>query len=404
MTTFRSDALVAHYNEIALKLGQRRHFVTRLAENMRGVLADLPTGGVRSVAGRVVVDVAGADPFQMARRLAVTPGIANVWCARSIDPNLDALDRELDRLLDGWKPSGTFRIDARRADKRFPVHSPQIAARLGSRVVERTGARVDLKRAESTIHVLVAHDRIYLALEKIEGCGGLPVSTGGRVLLLLSGGIDSPVAGIRMMRRGCRVRALHFHGAPYTSTVSREKARRLCSVLARGHGPIELDLIEFGGIQSEIVRNAPTALRVVLYRRMMMRIAAAVQREVGTAAIVTGESLGQVASQTLTNMTIIGDAAGSPVLRPLVGMDKREIMAYAQREGTYEISIVPDEDCCSLFVPRHPATAAMRAAVEEAERRYDLEGLVRRAVDAREKEMVEPEWNASAIELAAEIA
>lgn len=404
MSELRADAVVVHYNEIALKLGQRRHFVARLAANIRRVLGDLPIGGVRSVAGRIVVDVGEADTRTMARRLAVTPGIANVWCARSLEADLEVLEREVDAVLDWWRPQGSFRVEARRADKQFPVQSPELARRLGQRVVERTGAPVDLKRAESILYVLVVRDRIYLALERFVGCGGLPVSTGGRVLLLLSGGIDSPVAGLRMMRRGCRVRALHFHGAPYTSATSREKARRLCAVLARGQGPTELDLVEFGGIQREIVRSAPSALRVVLYRRMMMRIAAALHYELGMGALVTGESLGQVASQTLTNMTLISGAIDVPMLRPLVGMDKREIMDYAQREGTYEISIVPDEDCCSLFVPKHPATAATRAEVEAAEAGYDIPALVRAAIEGREREVVEPAWDASAVELAAEIA
>ena len=340
----------------------------------------------------------------MARRLAVTPGIANVWCARAVDADLTALDREIDAILEWWRPHGSFRIEVRRADKTFPVHSPDLAARLGRRVVERTGARVDLKGADSTLYVLVVRDRIYVALEKVEACGGLPVSTGGHVLLMLSGGIDSPVAGLRMIRRGCRVHALHFHSVPYVSRTSLEKARRLCAVLARGQGPTALDHVAFGGIQSEIVQHAPSALRVVLYRRMMMRIAGALGRDLRTAAIVTGESLGQVASQTLTNMTVIARATEVPVLRPLVGMDKREIMDYAQREGTYEISIVPDEDCCTLFVPKHPSTAASTAAVEEAETRYDVAGLVDAAVAAREHELIRPAWGASALDLAAEIA
>ena len=404
MSNLRCDAVVVHYNEIALKLGQRPHFVARLADNIRRTLRDLPVGSVRSVAGRIVVDVAAADAREIAARLAVTPGIANAWCARSLDTDLDLVDREIDELLTWWRPQGSFRVDVRRADKTFPVQSPEIAARLGRRIVERTGAPVDLKTADSTLYVLVVPNRIYIALEKVEACGGLPVPTGGRVLLMLSGGIDSPVAGLRMIRRGCRVTALHFHSVPYVSRTSREKARRLCAVLARGQGPTELELIAFGGIQSEIVRSAPSALRVVLYRRMMMRIAAALQREVGTAAIVTGESLGQVASQTLTNMTVISMAADAPLLRPLVGMDKREIMDYAQREGTYEISIVPDQDCCSLFVPKHPATAATLAAVEDAERSYDVAALVSTAVAERERDIIRPAWGTSAVELAAEIA
>jgi thiamine biosynthesis protein ThiI len=397
------DTVIAHYNEIALKLGHRKFFVSRLADNMRATLADLEVGAVRSVAGRLVAEAGSAPPREIARRLALTPGIANLWCAKSLPSDLDALDREIDGLLARWRPVGSFRVEVRRADKSFPVSSPEVAARLGARIVRSTGAPVDLKHAATVVYVLIVPGGMYLALEKIEGCGGLPVSTGGRVLLMLSGGIDSPVAGLRMIRRGCRVYALHFHGAPYLSTASLEKARRLCTVLARGQGRTRLDSIAFGAVQSEIVRAAPTALRVVLYRRMMMRIATAAARDVDASAIVTGESLGQVASQTLTNMTVISAATDVPVLRPLVGMDKREIMDYARREGTYEISIVPDQDCCTLFVPKHPTIAARLADVEAAESQLDVAALVREAVAKREQLTIEPAWTSTTRDLAEEI-
>lgn len=398
------DTVIAHYNEIALKLGHRRFFVARLMENVRSALADLPSGAVRSVAGRITVDCAGAPAAEIARRLALTPGIANLWCAKSLPKDLGALEAEVRALLDYWTPRGTFRCEVRRADKSFPVQSPAVAERLGALVVARTGVRVDLKRADTTLYVLIAPAGMYLALEKAAGCGGLPVSTGGRVLLMLSGGIDSPVAGLRLMRRGCRLHALHFHSAPYLSATSREKARRLCAIIARGQGSLRLDSVAFGDIQSEIVRTAPAALRVVLYRRMMMRIASAVARDCDATALVTGESLGQVASQTLVNMTAISEVAELPVLRPLVGMDKREIMDYAQREGTYELSIVPDQDCCSLFVPKHPSIAARPAEVQAAEADLDVEALVAAAVAAREETVVEAEWGLEPPQLAAEIA
>jgi thiamine biosynthesis protein ThiI len=215
------------------------------------------------------------------------------------------------------------------------------------------------------------------------------------VLLLLSGGIDSPVAGLRMMRRGCRVDAVHFHSLPYLDGSGREKARRLCAVLSRGQGATRLSTVAFGDIQSEIVRSVVRPLRVVLYRRMMMRIAARMARQDGAAALVTGDSLGQVASQTLANLSIVERASPLPVLRPLVGMDKQEIMQYAERSGTYEISILPDQDCCTLFVPRHPTTAARLRDVEEAEAALDVEGLVERACAARQRERIVADWQAA---------
>jgi thiamine biosynthesis protein ThiI len=221
------------------------------------------------------------------------------------------------------------------------------------------------------------------------------------VLLLLSGGIDSPVAGLRMMRRGCRVDALHFHSVPYLNRTSQEKARVLASVMARGQGAVRLSMIAFGEIQSAIVSAVPRPLRVVLYRRMMLRIACALARRDRATALATGESLGQVASQTLANLSVIEAAATLPVLRPLVGMEKLEITDYARRAGTFDISVVPDEDCCTLFVPKHPATAARRAEVESAEALFDVEGMVATAVDARESEIVEADWDRSSSEQAA---
>jgi thiamine biosynthesis protein ThiI len=398
------DTIVVHYNEIALKLGHRRFFVGRLIDNLRMSLAGLAVGSARSVAGRVTVEIDPPCMAEAVRRIALTPGVANVWCARTMPRDLDVLEEAVRSLLAVWKPAGSFRVEVRRADKSFPVLSPQIAAHLGSLIVEQTGAPVDLKRAETVVYVLITNTAIYLALDKVEGCGGLPVSTGGRVVLMLSGGIDSPVAGLRMMRRGCRLHAVHFHSVPYLSGASREKAKRLCAVLARGQCDIRLDVVPFGDVQREIVRVAPAALRVVLYRRMMLRIAAVVAREAGAAGIVTGDSLGQVASQTLANMSVIASATDLPLLRPLLGMDKREIMDYAKREDTYAISIVPDQDCCTLFVPKHPTIAARADELARVEAELDVDALIDTAISLRERLTIEPEWHRDPAQLAEEIA
>lgn len=399
-----ADTIVVHYNEIALKLGHRRLFVNRLMANLRATLSDLEVGTIRSAAGRITIDAAQAPVDAVGRRVAMTPGVANLWCARALPRDLDAVERELSALLEHWRPKGSFRVEVRRADKSFPVESPQVGARLGAMIVSRTGAVVDLRRAETVVYLLITNAAMYLALEKIEGCGGLPVATSGRVALMLSGGIDSPVAGLRIMRRGCRLHAVHFHSAPYLNGTSREKAKRLCAILARGHGPLSLDCVAFGAIQSEIVRTAPTPLRVVLYRRMMMRIASAIGTEVGASAIVTGESLGQVASQTLANLTTISAAATLPVLRPLVGMDKREIMDDAIEAETYDLSIVPDQDCCTLFVPKHPATAAQEGEVALAEADLAVNDMVAAAVANRERMTIAAEWKLQTPDLVAEIA
>jgi len=399
-----NDVVVIHYNEIALKLGHRTMFAGRLLQNVRRALEGLPIGRVSSVAARIVVELEGAREEDVVRRTAVVPGVANVFAGKRCEATLPGIEQAIEDLLEQWKPAGSFRVEVRRVDKRFPMKSPDLAARIGARIVEATRAPVDLKSADEVVRVIVAKQAAYVSAAcKIDGCGGLPVSTGGRVLLLLSGGIDSPVAGLRMMRRGCRVDALHFHSSPYLDKTSQAKARMLASILARGQGTMRLGMIAFGEIQSEIVRSVPKAMRVVVYRRMMMRIASRVAREDGLAALVTGESLGQVASQTLTNLAVIEAAASYPVLRPLVGMDKLEIMRYAQQNETFDVSIVPDQDCCTLFVPRHPTTAASLREVEEAEATFDVTRWVEAAVAARERESVEAVWDRDGAALAARL-
>jgi thiamine biosynthesis protein ThiI len=399
----RKHVIVVHYNEIALKLGHRAMFQSRLVENLRRRLEGLGTGRVTVLQGRLVVDPGTAEIDNVIERLVVVPGVANVIRAVATELSMEAVEQEIDRLLETWRPSGTFRVAVKRSEKRFPLRSPEIGGRLGARIVEATGAPVDLKKADEVVHVEVTQDGIFVGVRKMRGRGGLPVGTGGRLLLLLSGGIDSPVAGLRMMSRGCRIDGLHFHSVPYLSRASQEKARALASILARGQGPTKVSMIAFGDIQSEIVSAVPRPLRVVLYRRMMMRISCAVARRDRLEALVTGESLGQVASQTLTNMSVIENAATLPVLRPLVGMEKREISDYARLAGTFEISIVPDEDCCARFVPKHPATAAKLAEVEEAEALFDVAGMVESAVESRECETIKADWGSSIEELAAAI-
>lgn len=368
-------------------------FVARLLDNVRRSLADLGRLAVSHRYSRLFVEPGDVDPALVQQRLAAQPGIANFLPAERVGTTMEELEAAVQRSLHDWRPSGTFAVQARRADRAFAVSSPEIARRVGAQVVAATGARVDLARPQSVVHVHVLPGEILLAFDKVEGVGGLPVSTSGRLMLLLSGGIDSPVAGLRMQRRGARIDALHFHSVPYLSAASQAKARELAAVLARGQQRTRLLLVPFGDCQSEIVRFAARPLRVVLYRRMMMRIASALARIYRCGALVTGESLGQVASQTLRNLTAIEKAASLSVLRPLVGMEKLEISRYADRAGTYEISIQPDQDCCTLFVPRHPSVAARLADIESAEATLDISAMVDACVAGTNEEWVEPRWD-----------
>jgi thiamine biosynthesis protein ThiI len=308
-------------------------------------------------------------------------GVANFSRADSVSRDIDELGQAAvaaarDRAF------GSFRISCKRADKRYPLTSPEVCRRLGAAVVGATGAAVDLEAPDLTIAVEILDHEALLSTEKVPGPGGLPVGTGGHVVALLSGGIDSPVAALRLMRRGCRVTFVHFHGAPYLDATSQAKARELVEVLTRYQLRSVLHLVPFGRLQHEIVARTSRAHRVVLYRRWMIRIAETIARRHGAEALVTGESLGQVASQTLRNLATIDAAATMPVLRPLVGSDKDEIIAEAMRLGTYAISIEPDQDCCQLFVPRHPSTRTPVHVAEDLEATVDLRAACEEALAA----------------------
>jgi tRNA uracil 4-sulfurtransferase len=275
----------------------------------------------------------------------------------------------------------SFRIETQRGDKTFPLTSPEINRQLGAAVKEKSGARVDLEKPEFTVTVEILPRDAFFGFNKIAGAGGLPVGASGRVVALISGGFDSPVAAYRMMQRGCRIIFVHFHSVPYQDKTSQEKVRQLIQLLTRHQFTSRLYLVPFGEIQRQIVAAVARPLRVVLYRRMMLRIAEAIARQEKAKALITGESLGQVASQTLDNMAVIQQAARLPILRPLVGMDKQEIIDQSRRVGSFEISSIPDQDCCQLFVPKHPATKARFADVEHDEAAFDINELLRYGVD-----------------------
>jgi thiamine biosynthesis protein ThiI len=374
------NSIVVHYQEIALKGKNRPWFVARLSQNLRAATADLDVPKVRVLMGRFEVVLGPAASFdQVSERLRRVFGIANFARAGRARIDVDAVAAAI--LADlGEREVGSFRVSARRADKRFPLASPEIEREVGGRIKQAKGWRVDLERPELDIRVEFLTDEVFYSFGKERGPGGLPTGVSGRVACLLSGGIDSPVAAYRMMKRGCSVRLVHFHSYPFLSRASQEKVRELADLLTRYQLQSKLFLVAFGEIQREVVLSAPSALRVVLYRRLMLRIAERIARDTGSGALVTGEVIGQVASQTLDNMAVIASAATLPILRPLVGMDKDEIVAQAEAIGSYPISIIPDQDCCQLFTPRNPATRARLAEVEAAEAALPIDEFVNRAV------------------------
>jgi thiamine biosynthesis protein ThiI len=373
-------SVIVHYQEIALKGRNRPWFVARLVRNLRESVADLDVRDVRALMGRIELVLGpGAEWTTVRDRLSRVFGIGNFARAGRTKLDVEAMAAEILRDLGDLNPA-TFRVSARRADKRFPLTSPQIEREVGGRIKEARGWRVDLSNPELTIRLETLSNEAFYSFGKEPGAGGLPSGASGRVVCLLSGGIDSPVAAWRMMRRGCRVLFVHFHSYPILSRASQEKARELVVLLTQYQLHSRLFLVPFGEIQQRVVLTVDPALRVVIYRRLMMRIAETIARAHRARALVTGEVVGQVASQTLENMKQINDVVELPVLRPLVGMDKEEITEQAQRLGTYPISIIPDQDCCTLFTPRHPATRARAEEVEQAETSLSLDEMVATAV------------------------
>jgi thiamine biosynthesis protein ThiI len=385
-------AVVVHYHEISLKRGNRPLFLRQLARNLERATADLGPVRVRRLPGRILLDLDGNEQAGAVRdRAARVCGVSSVALAWRVPSTLDAMEAAVAPLVEG-RSFRTFRISARRAFKTYPLTSVELNRALGAFVLERLqrpDVRVDLRGAELEIHVEVLPAETFVYAERVPGPGGLPVGSSGTVAALLSGGIDSPVAAWRMMKRGCRVVFVHFHSVPYLPATSQAKARALVERLTSWQYRSQLFLVPLGEIQREVVLAVAPAARVVVYRRMMVRIAEVLAHQTGAQALATGESLGQVASQTLTNISRVDEVAGLPILRPLIGMDKLEITAEAQRLGTFEISIEPDADCCTLFVPPHPATRVSAEEIAAAESRLDVPRLVAMGIDGARLERFE---------------
>ena len=389
---------VIHYHELALKGRNRPYFQNRLVRHLRLALGDLGIRQVDALPGRIRAILPEDLSWNLVKdRVSRVFGVVHFSQAHRIplraDGNLDDLKTAIGTMVAPLS-FGTFRISTKRADKRFPLTSIEVDRAIGAHVCALTGKRVSLGNPDLTIEIELLTRDSYVSIQREKAPGGLPVGVSGKVACLLSGGIDSPVAAYRMMKRGCRAVFVHFHGRPYVSRASEEKARELVDHLTRYQLYSRLYLVAFGEIQRQIVLGAPAPFRIVLYRRMMIRIAEELARKEHCWGLVTGDSLGQVASQTPENLTVVEEAAQLPILRPLIGMDKLEITEEAQRIGTYETSIQPDQDCCRLFVPPHPTTRADLDHVRKIERGFDLGNLLKEGLERTE--LLEAHFSSSA--------
>ena len=384
MKTHLKTHVIVKTHELALKGKNRPWFMRHLANNLRTATAG--TGVGRVWQGHLLVGLSLEDESrwpEVRDRVKECFGVAKFFKAYELPVDLDKVKEVLPGLLSD-RHFQSFRISANRADKRFPVTSEEINRDLGAYVKDLTGARVDLGNPELEIFLDVLPSSILLYFEEVRGHGGLPVGVSGDVMTMLSGGIDSPVAAWHMMKRGCRARFTHFHSYPLVDRSSIEKAMELADHLTQHQFTSSLSLVPLGDIQKQIIVSTPPAYRVILYRRFMVRITEVLARRQGALAIITGESCGQVSSQTLDNIAVIDAVANMPILRPLIGLNKEEIVNMSRSIGTFPISIQPDQDCCSLFVPRHPETHARLETVVKLEAVLAVDELVEAAVAGTE--------------------
>ncbi len=377
-----------HYAEVGLKGKNRIFFEKRLTSNIKIALSGTGYTEVKRLHDRILVLIGkDADVSEIKKRLQQVMGIAYFELACSTEPDITAIKETALQQIRGLS-YGSLKVETRRTDKTFPLTSPQISAEVGGYLIEQTGARADMHNPDVVCWIKITQKNAYISTEKIRGLGGLPVGVSGKVLVMLSGGIDSPVAAWQMIKRGAKAVFIHFYSYPYTDKASLEKVIELAQILAVSNYRSVVYLVPFAELQQVIVTGTPAPFRVLLYRRMMTRIAQRVATMANAEALVTGESLAQVASQTLTNLRTIEAIADIPILRPLIGEDKAEIIEKAQRIGTFDVSTRPHQDCCSLFVPKHPATRASLAELDEAESDLDIEALVEEALNNLEKQVV----------------
>lgn len=379
---FERAALI-HYHEIGLKGRNRSTFENRLRTNLGFALRGVADAKVERISSRLLVRIAEpAASEDVLRACAAVPGVVHVTGCLVTSRDLGelahaaecAMREELDRRGDGAVAS--FAVDARRSSTDFDTSSLEMNVAIGQHLVDRFGLSVNLRAPDLTVWVEVVQGAAYVAARRLSGPGGLPVGTSGRVVALLSAGIDSPVAVARVMRRGAVVIGVHFSGTPQTSDASTDDVFEIADVLAPAGGLARVYSVPFGELQHEIMLACPPDLRILLYRRLMVRVAEAIAKRENAKGLVTGESLGQVASQTLENIAAVDAAATFPVLRPLIGTDKQEIIVQARQLGTYEMSVRPHPDCCTLYMPRTPATHATVAEVEAAEAVLDIPRMV----------------------------
>jgi len=385
------DFVVCHYHEIGLKGKNRDFFEKKLVENIKKALKPEFFNWVKRFPGRIVIELTEKgvrNSKKIEQSLNYVFGISYFVFAKVTKPQLKEIKKTALELISAQKGK-TFKIETKRSDKKFPYPSHRVNELIGEYILKHTkGKTVKLENPKIICFIEILPEIAFIYTKKIKGLGGLPVTTAGKVVSLLSGGIDSPVASFLVQKRGAKIIFVHFHAYPYTSKASIEKVEKIAEILNRYQFSSKLYLVPFAEIQKEILLKTQARFRVILYRRMMLKIAETIAKKEGAQALVTGESLGQVASQTLENIRVIEEAVKMPVFRPLIGKDKEEIIQIAKKIGTYEISILPHQDCCARFLPKHPETKAKINDIKREEKKLEIKTLIRESIKNAEIKII----------------
>ena len=395
MSEKKEHIFIVRCGEVALKGMNKPYFERMLAERIRKLLKRFDGVSVYRHEGLIFVRAdAELDQKEIIKQISKVFGVASISPAVECESTMEAIgSAAVEYMLDAIKERGikTFKVEAKRADKNFPVTSPEIGRKIGAAVLKGCKVlKVDVHDPDCRLFVDVRHDKTFIYQDKIQGFGGLPLGTNGKGMSLLSGGIDSPVATWMMAKRGMLIEAVHFHSYPYTSQRAREKVEELASLVATYCGRFRMHVINLLPIQEEIVKNCPEDETTIHVRRFMMRIAQELAKKEGCGMLITGENLGQVASQTAEALVVTDASVEMPVMRPLIGLDKVDIMDIAQEIGTYEKSIEPYEDCCTVFLPKHPVTKPKLDKILASESKLDVETLVKEAVESDEVVIIRP--------------
>ncbi|MGB9813937.1 MAG: tRNA uracil 4-sulfurtransferase ThiI [Thermovenabulum sp.] len=374
------NTFLLSFGELGLKGENRPYFERILVQNIRETLKGFENVEIKKTHGRIYVKASG-EQEEIIKRLKKVFGIVAISPAKSCSLDIEEIKRAAVEAIKEMDYKGkTFKVETRRPNKSFPLKSPEISKIVGGFILKNVESiKVDVHNPDIEVDVEV-RERAFVYCKKEKGPGGLPLGSNGRAVLLLSGGIDSPVAGYMVMKRGVRVFPVYFHSFPFTSDRAKEKVVDLCRVLAGYAGKVKLHVVNFTDILKEIAEKGKEEYLTILMRRMMVRISQEIASRLGAKALITGESIGQVASQTMESLFCTNEVAKLPILRPLIGFDKQEIIEIAQRIGTYDISIRPYEDCCTVFVPEHPATRPKLESIKKVEAVFDVEEMTKRGM------------------------